>query len=348
MATIKRGNTWWVRFQWRGQEIRRSAKTSVRRVAQEYERELRAEFGRIDRGGKPRQTFDRLMVDFAEQHLPTLKPGSACRYRVSGKVLLRMFRGKYIDEINKTTLAEFVRRRRREGVTDSTIRRDLACLSSALTCAVHWDWIDQNVVKAMDKRRIREAPSRVRWLRQSEYDALIAAATSPRQVTMITLLVETGMRLGELLGIERERDINIERREIYLSNTKTNAPRVVPLSDKALAQISAHPQRVHCPYLFSTKDGKQIAVTAASAELSRTIKRAKIQDFRPHDFRHTFASWYLQNGGRIERLQQILGHKRLEQTMIYAHLATQDLHDDLQRVGTNVGTTRTESEQPGA
>ena len=40
-----------------------------------------------------------------------------------------------------------------------------------------------------------------------------------------------------------------------------------------------------------------------------------MKDFRPHDLRHTFASDYLQNGGRIERLQAILGHSRIEQTM---------------------------------
>ncbi|SBV99179.1 hypothetical protein KL86APRO_11118 [uncultured Alphaproteobacteria bacterium] len=43
---------------------------------------------------------------------------------------------------------------------------------------------------------------------------------------------------------------------------------------------------------------------------------------RPHDLRHTFASDYLQNGGRIARLQAILGHGRIERTMEYAHHST--------------------------
>jgi site-specific recombinase XerD len=316
-------------------------------VALTYETALREEYAKIDRGGKQRRLFKDLMLEFGEQHLPTMKPSAAQRYKVSARPLLKHFEDMYLDQVNKTTLAEFVRTRRRDGASTATVRRDLGCLSSALSCAMRWDWIDQNIVKAMDKRGLKESQPRVRWLRQREYQTIMDVATTARQRTMIVLLVETGMRLGEMLGLDRRHDIDLERKEIYLTRTKTNAPRVIPLSRKAAAQLRAHPTRMGCDWLFYTDEGKRLAVTAVSAELKRTIRRAKVKDFRPHDFRHTFASWYLQNGGRLEQLQQILGHKRIEQTMKYAHLATKHLHEDMARVGTRAGTSGTDLERKG-
>lgn len=346
MSIYRRGTNgiYWVRFQWRRQEIRRSAKTTVRRVAEKFERDLREDFARIDRGGKPRRTFGELMVRFGEDRLPSLKESSAQRYRVSAKPLLAHFRDLYLDEINKAKLAEFIRRRRRDGVTSATIRRDLACLSSAFSHAVHADWLDQNIVKAIDKRELKEAQPRVRWARQVEYKKILATVNSPRQRSIIIILAETGMRLGELLNLQRA-DMDLGRKEVHLTETKTGAPRVVPLSREAAAQLTAQPQRLRCPYVFFTSSGKPPTVNGISTALRRVFKRAEIKDFRPHDLRHTFATWYLQRGGRLERLQQILGHRRIEQTMKYAHVATQDLHDDMQRVGTNVGSWGTDSEQ---
>src|SRR5690606_39614265 len=62
-------------------------------------------------------------------------------------------------------IAAFVSSRRQEGRTSSTIRRNLASLSSMYSCAISWDWADRNPVRAYDKRMIRENPPRVRYLK---------------------------------------------------------------------------------------------------------------------------------------------------------------------------------------
>lgn len=346
MSVYKRGPVWWVRFEWRGQEIRRSSRSTLRREAEAFERTLRAQLAAIDRGGKPRRTYDEMMTRFFEEHLPTMKPGAAQRYIVSARSLNPHFRGHYLDQLTKGSIADFVSARRKE-VTDATIRRDLACLSSALSCAVRWDWTEHNVMRSLDKRAIKEARPRIRWLTRGEYGKILAKASSA-MLPIVTLLVETGMRLGELLALEW-RDVNLDRREIYLHGprTKTGSSRTVPLSDEAIATLRTLPRHLTCPLVLFTKPGNGYLVTGISRRLQRLHALAGVKDFRAHDYRHTFASWHLQRGGRIERLQAILGHSRIEQTMKYAHLATADLHDDMQRVGTFPGTDATDSAQRG-
>ena len=148
MSVYKRGRIWWVRFECGRQEIRRSSRSSLKRVAEQYEAELRSEFARLNRGGKPRHTYNDVMARFVREHFPTLKPGAAKRYGVSIKALTTEFDGKYIDGIDRTLLADFVSKRKRS-VKDPTILRDLACLSSALSCAVDWGMIDHNILQIL-------------------------------------------------------------------------------------------------------------------------------------------------------------------------------------------------------
>ena len=77
MATVyRRGSTWWVRFQWRGVEVRRSARTSSKAVAQQMLGRLLAEHRRLDRGGRPRRTYREALERFWAEYMPTLKPAS--------------------------------------------------------------------------------------------------------------------------------------------------------------------------------------------------------------------------------------------------------------------------------
>jgi len=59
------------------------------------------------------------------------------------------------------------------------------------------------------------------------------------------------------------------------------------------------------------------------------LKDSGINDFRWHDLRHTFASWWVQGGGDLYRLSRVLGHSTLQMSARYGHLRTDDLHDEM-------------------
>ena len=60
--------------------------------------------------------------------------------------------------------------------------------------------------------------------------------------------------------------------------------------------------------------------------------RAWQADFRYHELRHTFANWFVQEGGALYRLSRILGHATLQMTARCGHLRTEDLHEEMERV----------------
>lgn len=271
------------------------------------------------------EAFERF---FAEARI---KPGTRRSYRANAANWLRHFPGLPLAEVDRPLVTEFVSRRKREGVTDATIRRDIAFLSSVFAMAVMWGVVEENRVQRFNKRFLKEARPRTRFLTRGEYRRLIAAA-SPALRPLIALAVETGMRKEEMLGL-RLSAIDLARREVHLEDTKNNKPRRVPLSDGAVAAIErvlGDPMRPRSSYLFCKPDGSRILCTKKG--FAAACRRAGITDFRFHDLRHTFASWWVQNGGDLYKLSRILGHQTLQMSARYGHLRTDDLHEEIERV----------------
>src|SRR4029078_5551067 len=132
--------------------------------------------------------------------------------------------------------------------------------------------------------------------------------------------------------------VDLERREIRLVRTKSNRPRVVPLSQRAVAVLAAREGPLEASsYVF---------INAATGDRYRTIKRAfgtacrraGLEDFRFHDLRHTFASWAVQAGGDLYPISRILGHATLQMTTRYAHLGTEHLHKAIRTLATTAAT----------
>src|SRR4051794_36794645 len=164
MATVyRRGTTWWCRFQWRGTEVRRSARTSSKAVAQQMLARLLEEHRRLDRGGRPRHTYQEALDRFAVEYMPTLKPASQRRYRASFRQLAGTFGELYLDEISRGRLADYATMRLKGGTKGPTIRRDLAALSCLCSCTIAWDWADTNPVRQFGKRHIKESPPRTTY-----------------------------------------------------------------------------------------------------------------------------------------------------------------------------------------
>lgn len=334
MANVyKRGETYWIRFTWRGMEVRKSARTSSKSIAQQFLAQTMEEYRRLDRGGRPRRSYYEALERFHAEYLPTLKPATQDRYRTSLKQLDPHFGGLYLDEINKTRLADYVTARRKEGTTGATIRRDLSTLSVLCSFAVALDLIEVNPVKQFAKRHIRESAPRTNYPSDIEIERLVQHAP-PMMGNVIRFLAETGMRMEEAVSLEWSQ-VSLHRREVRLIKTKTSAPRVVPLSEAAhrtLVGTSRHPTS---PFVFWHSNGERYR--QFSGHFRRLAKRVGFH-YRCHDLRHRFASVFLQATGDIAALQAVLGHKTIEMTMRYSHLLTEHLHEAVAKAGTKLGT----------
>jgi len=330
MSVYKRGEIYWVRFQVDVEEIRRSAHTGDKRTAEKFERELREDVGRLRRGGRARRTWRQMMGEFVSQHLPSLKEGAQLRYIQSIGKMEPFFGDKHIDSITRQDIARFIASRRRE-VSDSTIRRDLACMSSAYERAIGWDWIDVNPIKLIDKRNVRDAPPRTRYLTHEEFGALVDAA-SDYVKPMIMFAAHTGLRREEQFSLTWDR-VNWQRGEVLIPVTKTGTPRVVPLTafeGAALEVLRKMPRHISSPYVFCKPDGSRYLKVQGGIE--GAIRRAGLPDTRWHDLRRTCGCWLLQSGVDIFTVSRWLGHKSVSQTeKAYAFLDTDALHRAAQK-----------------
>lgn len=141
---------------------------------------------------------------------------------------------------------------------------------------------------------------------------------------MVLLLLRTGMRIGELLNTTVN-DLNLRERKILIYQAeKTQIGRVVYFSDDAreallawLAERDPHKQQ-----LFYAKGRESLGYTATRVMFLRYLGKAGLSQkgYSLHSLRHTFASELLNAGMRLECLQQLLGHAKLEMTRRYARL----------------------------
>ena len=332
-AVYRRGKVYWVRFRSNGQHVRRSAHTNKKADALVFLQRLLNEHAASARGDHPRHTYEEAAERFLRE--ATIRPKTQACYATSDRMCRPIFTGRHLDEINRRLLADLVTHRKATGVSDTTVRRDLAFLSSLCASAVAWGWLDTNTVTSFNKRTLKEARPRTRFLIRTEYDALLAEASDHLRPAIV-LAVETGLRKEELFGLT-VKAIDLPRSELVLNQTKSGAPRRVPLSPTAIATIreilsdKARPK--NAGHLFVHRDGKRIGDFKKG--FNAACDRAKVKGLRWHDLRHTFASWFVQGGGDLYHLSRILGHSTVQMTTRYGHLRTQDLHQALEKVAQN-------------
>ena len=219
-----------------------------------------------------------------------------------------------------------VRRKDADGkpraLSAASINRPLALLRHLLrTARDEWE-----VLEDVPRVRLeREPQGRLRWLSESEEARLLAACRTSRAqwlLPIVTTAMETGMRLGEVVGLTWEQ-IDLSRGVIRLERTKSGRRREIPIRQAIYGLLAAIPEpRVGRLWpLGSIRTAFEGAVAEAKLDAPLTF----------HDLRHHFASWFVMRGGRLEALQQILGHATLAMTMRYAHLGPDFVRHEMAR-----------------
>jgi integrase len=307
----RRGRTWWGRAQRGGREYRRSLQTTDRATAERRLRQWVGDLEAVQWGDKPRRTFDETADKFIREHLTRIKPGAAKRYGVSLKVLAEKFGGKTLDMIGSAAMSEFETARRSQGVSSSTIRRDLACLSSMFASAIDWEWLDANPVPAFLKKRakrgLKEGQARTRYLTEAEEARLLEHATEAVRWA-IALAIDTGLRREELFSLTW-RQVDLDAGTITTTTmTKSGRARRVPVPERARTILGTLPRRPDCPYVLFNPDTRTRYVQQ-NLGLNAAARRAKVADVQWHDLRRTAGCRWLQRDRRsMEEVSILLGH----------------------------------------
>lgn len=147
-----------------------------------------------------------------------------------------------------------------------------------------------------------------------------------RGQAIFAVVFDRGLRASELLGLNYD-DVNLGDGwvKVFGKGAKERIVGITPGAMKALLHYREHfrpqPVRPSVENFFLTVDGERLTYNALKCIAERAAKRSGVARLQMHLCRHTFATWYLVDGGDSLSLQRILGHSTLTMTSYYIHLA---------------------------
>lgn len=342
MALYKRSKSklWWVRITVNGREIRRSAGTTDKKLAQEFEVKLKAELWRSAKmGERPRYRWEQAVERWLTErgHLSSVKD-----QKMHLRWLHQHLYGRFLDEINRDVLDNVARARKAEGVSNGTVNRALEIARAILRCAEReWCWVDSSPAVRM----LPEPKRRIRWLTKEEADRLLSELPS-HTAEMARFSLATGLRSSNVTGLEWSQvDLNRRVAWIHHDQIKNKKALSIPLNAEAILvlrrQMGKHPVRV-----FTFRGSPVHQVNTKAWKLA--LERAGIKEFRWHDLRHTWASWHVQSGTPLQVLQELGGWSCYEMVLRYAHLSAGHLADYAENLCRPKVVNRTLSGTPGS
>lgn len=215
----------------------------------------------------------------------------------------------------RTYLTEYQQEKNSSKVTVDNIRRILSSFFSWLE--------DEDYILKSPARRIHKVKAALTIKETYTDEALEKMRDSceePRDLALIDMLASTGMRVGELVLLNRE-DINFEERECVVFG-KGSKERMVYFDARTKIHLQNYLQKRvdDTPALFVSLRAPHARLKIGGVErrLREIGKKLDIEKVHPHKFRRTLATMAIDKGMPIEQLQQLLGHKRIDTTLQYA------------------------------
>lgn len=215
----------------------------------------------------------------------------------------------------RTYLTEYQQEKNSSKVTVDNIRRILSSFFSWLE--------DENYILKSPARRIHKVKAAL-TIKETYTDESLEKMRDScyelRDLALIDILASTGMRVGELVLLNRD-DINFEERECVVFG-KGSKERMVYFDARTKIHLLTYLQRRtdDNPALFVSLRAphERLKIGGVECRLRELGNKLDIEKVHPHKFRRTLATMAIDKGMPIEQLQQLLGHKRIDTTLQYA------------------------------
>jgi integrase/recombinase XerD len=241
-----------------------------------------------------------------------------------------------LEEVTKNDLEAFIEHEQDRGLMLSTVRTRLHCANAFLGYLIEVGIVSADVLSR--RIRLKKPETLPRAMDPDDVRKFLSVIDHPRDRAMITVLLRTGMRIGELLGT-KVKDLHLKDRRIDIyEGEKNRIGRVVYLSDDAIVALKAwlKMRDVDHEFLFYAQSRKNMSYSTAHLIFERYLTKAGLthKGYSLHALRHTFASELLNAGMRIECLQPLMGHTSLDVTRRYARLTDKTREEEYFRAMT--------------
>jgi integrase/recombinase XerD len=223
-------------------------------------------------------------------------------------------------EIQKEDLEAFMATLSEKGYTPKSISRKTNSTKTFFRFLKINEFVTDDPATLLAHPRFETPPPRI--LSKLEYRALRDAARSDIRIsTIIEILLQTGIRIGELANLHIE-DLDLESKEPYLKvrPNEGHPERSIPLNRPAIEAIKRYLEirpSTEETKLFVTKTGRPLLIRNIRTAIDRYFRLAGIKDAKVNDLRHTFVAHHLMSGTSLVVVSKLAGHKRLATTEKY-------------------------------
>ncbi len=261
------------------------------------------------------------------------------RARYASKSIMAFFKNWNIASIKPHHIQQYIEQRR-EKVKPATVNKETRVLSAIIRRLNRFHGYD--LPNPAQGSKLTEDNAVVRWISRDEAKQLIEAAKNSRSkliAPFIILCLHTGGRKSEVLGLQWD-EIDFDNRLLHFTNTviteeiggktytvprnKTKKCRSIPMSALVFETLEQLYQDRQDDWVLS--NGKT-RFRSPLQTFKAVCQKAGINNFRIHDMRHTFASWLVIDGIELAVVRDLLGHKSIQETERYAHLAPHKYRD---------------------
>jgi len=338
MSARHLGASWWADFHFNGTRHRKRSPDNSKAGAQAYEATLRQRLSRGESIEPEKMEIGTTFGEFVPEWFEIYVRSNCKHSEIQTKQgilkwhLVPWFGKMQLSKIEILHIEQYKAEKLKIGLSPKTVNNHLASLSRCLHCAHEWGRL---AVAPPKIKRLKVSSHRIDFLSPIESRQLISDQSEPMWNCMILVALRTGMRLGELLGLEWS-DINWESRIItvrqsfvrgVMGTPKNGKIRYIPIAAEAYDALM-NMRRVH-GRVFVLPD-REITHRVAANAINRVCKRTGVRKIGGwHLLRHTFASHLAMEGIPIPVVQELLGHSTIVMTMRYAHLSPSKLSESV-------------------
>jgi integrase/recombinase XerD len=222
----------------------------------------------------------------------------------------------HIHEVTKEDLESFLAKMTKNGYTPKSISRKLNSTRTFYRFLKINEYVTDDPSLLVAHPRYQLAAPRI--LTPMEYRALRDAARSDaRMFAIIELLLQTGIRIGELAALKL---LDIQKEGLHIAPAEKHEERIVPLNKRAQEALTKYLElrpKTTPEHLFITKSGKPFLIRNIRTSVERFFRLAEIKNAKVNDLRHTFVAHHLKHGVSLILISKVLGHKRISTTERY-------------------------------
>jgi integrase/recombinase XerD len=221
-----------------------------------------------------------------------------------------------VHEVVTEDIQAFLAKLGKEGYTPKSVSRKINSTRTFYRFLKVSEYVTDDPSLLVSHPKYQLAPPRI--LTPTEYRALRdAARNDARMFAVIELLLQTGIRIGELANLRLS---DVLKDSLHIAPFEKHEDRIVPLNKSAQGALSKYLDirpKVTETHVFVTKSGKPFLIRNIRTAVERYFRLAEIKGAKVNDLRHTFVAHHLKHGVSLVMLSKVLGHKRLSTTERY-------------------------------